>query len=66
VGDEIGDDGWDGLANALDGLAGSALDPEGERAWQVQVVERVATSHPGKAGEEVLGRPVKRQNLKSA
>jgi hypothetical protein len=63
VGDEIGDDGWDGLAKALDGLAASAPDPDAERTWQVQLVECVTRSHPGKIGEEILGRPVKRQEL---
>lgn len=63
VGDEIGDDGWDGLSKALDELAASASDPEAERAWQLRLVEDVAKSHPGNIGEEVLGRPVNRQEL---
>jgi hypothetical protein len=64
VGDEIGDDGWDGLAKALDELAASAPDPDAERVWQVQLVERVAKAHPGSSFEEVLGRPVKRQDFR--
>jgi hypothetical protein len=59
----IGDDGWDGLVHALDGLAASALDSDAERAWQAQLVERVSKMHPGTVGEEVLGRPVKQQEL---
>lgn len=65
VGDEIGDEGWDGLAKALDGLAASAPDPDAERAWQVQLVERVTKRHPGKIGDEVLGRPVNRHEFEA-
>jgi hypothetical protein len=65
VGEEIGDDGWDGLVKALDGLAASAPDPDAERTWQVELIQRVAERHPGTDGEEVLGSPVTRQELES-
>jgi hypothetical protein len=65
VGDEIGDDGWDGLVKALDGLAASAPDADAERTWQVDLIERVAKHHPGTGGVEVLGCPVKREELAS-
>lgn len=61
VGDEIGDDGWDGLAAALDELARSTPDPDAERAWQIEALARVVADHPGSPDEEVLGRPVTKQ-----
>jgi hypothetical protein len=65
VGEEIGDDGWDGLVKALDGLAASAPAPDAERTWQVDLIQRVAERHPGTGGEEVMGSPVRREELAS-
>jgi hypothetical protein len=66
VGDEIGDDSWDGLVAALDELARSTPDPGAERAWQLGMLARVIVDHPGIPGEEVLGRPVKKQYFEAS